>query len=170
MFKAIADFFERRRRLREAFPTLFDWRIRRELRKILADGASKAQLGRTTQNIEVVFIAIFAPDAETYSARAAALAELAHHQDGMVDSVLPVFLVTFGTLAPAPVAAREPFVAAVRAQFSNEVAVAHGATVADFGPFGSPERLAFSVWWPGLPAALRLLANLAPGETRELSP
>lgn len=121
------------------------------------------------KRVEVAYIAITAPDAESYSGCAEAIVDLAFAHDGMVLSVLPIVVVAFGVINEASEGVRRRFVADVDARFPTNVAIIHGSFVATVGLIGGRKRPEFGCWWPGATEAFRQLARLEPGEMLEIT-
>src|SRR5690242_13751997 len=125
MFKA---FFERRR-------------LKKTLARAVLEGTLTASSQSHTERcLDVALIAITARDAAHYSEAAATVTEIADHHDGIVNSLLPVVIVSFGSLHPAPAGGRQALVASVQSRLTNAVAIVHGYIVANVGTFGGNSR------------------------------
>ena len=122
----------------------------------------------TERSIGVALIAIAAQDAATYSECAGVVADLAAKHLGIAYELLPIVVVSFGSILETPSGTIHPFISSVRAEIP-EACIVHGNVMASVGPFGGNQRMAFGFWWPGYLAALRQLTVLAPGEVQELA-
>lgn len=157
-------FLERRRIIKT-----FENYVSPEVARQIADGSFQPPSTATAEHsIEVVFVALAAPDAPTYSERVGILTQLVRQQGGMVHSLLPVAVFAFGCVSSAAPGSRLAFVSAVQSRFTN-AAIVHGTIKAHVGTFGSSEYMDFGFWWPGALDALRQLAALSPGGIQELS-
>jgi hypothetical protein len=156
----LKDFFDRRRSKKIA-------------RMILENAAehgdiTRAVCERTDRMIEVAFISISAPDGSTYSERSDLVSDLAGQHGGMVDSVVPIMIVTFGAFGTVPPGACLNFVRNVQSALPGLTAIVHGSITASVGAFAGAERQDFGFWWPHTLEALRQLAALVPGKSIEL--
>ena len=149
-------------------------RSKRIARMILKNAAAPADGTQASSEhidrmIEVAFVAISAPDASTYSERSGLISDLAHQHEGIVSSLLPIMVITFGVFENAPPSgARLNFVENIQSALPGVTSIVHGSIAASVGSFGSAERQEFGFWWPHTLDALRQLALLAPGEAIEL--
>ena len=156
--------FLERRRIRKTFERYVSPEIARQI----ANGSFQPPATTTTErSIEVVFVALAAPDAQAYSERVSILTQLVREQGGIVHSLLPVAVFAFGSVSSASPGSRLAFVTAVQSRFAD-AAIVHGSIIAHVGSFGSNEYLEVGFWWPGALDALRQLATLSPGDTHEL--
>ena len=156
--------FLERQRLRKTFEQYVSPEVARQI----ADGSFQLPSTTTTERcIEVVFVALAAPDAAAYSERVSILMQLVAEQGGIVHSLLPVAVCAFGSVSSALPGSRLAFVTEVQSRF-NDAAIVHGTITAQVGSFGTSEFLEFGFWWPGALDALRQLAVLSPGGIHEL--
>jgi hypothetical protein len=140
-----------------------------EVARQIAHGAFQSAAATTTErSIEVVFIALTAPDAATYSERVSIIAELAAQHGGIVHTLLPVAVIAFGSVCSTLPGSRLAFVGAAQSLLSGAVAIVHGSIYAHVGSFGSAQYLENGFWWPGALDALLELAPLSLGDTHEL--
>ncbi len=166
MFKA---FFERRRVRKSLERCVSRDFVGRLLNgELEPDGALPAP---TEREVEVVYIALDAPDATTFSNWHAELVSLAFEHGARVEDILPVAGFSFnrlenvGSTLPG---SRRGFISAVQSRFP-EAAIVHGTVMAHVGMFGSKEYLTFGIWWPGLFDANCELGKLLPGQVYELA-
>jgi hypothetical protein len=156
--------FLERRRIRQTFGRYVSPMVARQI----ADGTFQpASTTPAECRIEVVLVAVPAPDATTYSERVSILAQLAAKHGGTVHSLVPTAVIAFNIVSSALPGSRVAFVAAVRSHLTD-VAIVHGSTTAHVGNFGPNEYLEFGFWWSDALGALRQLATLSPGDTGEL--
>lgn len=157
-------FLERRRVIKT-----FEKYVSSKVALQIADGNFQPpSMATVERSIEVVFVALAAPDASTYSERVSILTQLVRDQGGVVHSLLPVAVFAFGSVSSASPGSRLAFVTAVQSHFTD-VAIVHGTIKAHVGSFGTSEYLNFGFWWPGALDALRQLAALSPGGIQEIS-
>lgn len=157
--------FLERRRVIKTFEKYVSPKVARQI----ADGSFQPpSMATVERSIEVVFVALAAPDASTYSERVSILTQLVRDQGGMVHSLLPVAVFAFGCVSSAAPGSRLAFVTAVQSRFTD-AAIVHGTIKAQVGSLGSSEYMDFGFWWPGALDALRQLASLTPGDIQELS-
>ena len=134
----------------------------------IADGTFQPLASTTAErHIEFVFVAVSAPDVTTYSERVSILSQLGAEHGGIVHSLLPVGVFSFGSICSASPGSRLALVEATQARLAD-AAIVHGSVIAHVGSFGSNKHLEIGFWWPGALDALRHLASLSPGETQEL--
>ena len=161
MFKAFLE----RRRLKKTFERYVTPEVARQIGDGTFDLSVPAPAERT---IEVIFVALPAPDVTTYSERLTMLAQLAEEHSAVIHKLSPVAVFAFGDY-PTPPGSRLALVAAVQSRFSD-AAIVHGSVSAHVGSFGSSALLEFGFWWPGMLDAVRQLATLSPGHVHELPP
>jgi hypothetical protein len=162
MFKS----FFARRRLRKTFELYLSPDLARQVADGTLPTTGTEQFSRIT---DFAFVAVSAPDAPTYSERAGIVANVANQHGGVIPSLIPVVVVTFGSIQPASPGSRLRFVSGVQARLPDSAAIVHGTIAASVGSFGSESFFLFGFWWPGSLSALRLLTTLAPGEVREIA-
>lgn len=155
--------FLQRRRIKKAMERYVSPDI---VRKLLDGTLAESAPNHVERTIEFAFVAISASDAQNYSECAGAVADIALQHQGVVQSVIPVVIVTFGSIFEAPSGSRVHFISKVQSQFPDSAAILHGSIVASVGNFGG-NRMTFGFWWPYAVEALRQLALLSPGEARE---
>ena len=164
MFKFFQSFLNRRRLIK----ALESYLSPEDARRIADSPAPSSMPSFSVREIEVVCVAISAPDAATYSERAGIVADLACEHLGTVHPIVPVMLIAFGDICTTPADSRLPFIASVQTRLPDSSAIVHGRVTASVGQFGSAGRFNFGAWWPGALDALLQVAALSPGQVREL--